>query len=185
MTYEKITLETTRLILRLPTPNDFQAVQSWAGNPENVRYMGWGPNDEEQTRCFLASVKAGRDFVVVLKKSSKVIGSCGIYPDNDNDTAELGWILHMDYWKRGYGTEFCGELIRYGFETLKLRRLYAPCAAVNYGSYRVMERNGMRREALHVKAFWSRVDKEWFDKSVYAILAEEYEPNKESSKLED
>ena len=70
------------------------------------------------------------------------------------------------------------ELIRYGFEVLKLRRLAAPCAAVNYGSYRIMERNGMRREALHVKAFWARVDKEWVDKAEYAILVEEYFKNK-------
>ena len=32
----------------------------------------------------------------------------------------------------------------------------------------------MRREALHVKAFWARVDKEWIDKAVYAILSEEF-----------
>jgi hypothetical protein len=32
----------------------------------------------------------------------------------------------------------------------------------------------MRREALHVKGFWARVDKEWVDEAVYAILAEEY-----------
>jgi hypothetical protein len=32
----------------------------------------------------------------------------------------------------------------------------------------------MRREALHVKAFWARVDKEWVDLVEYAILAEEY-----------
>jgi RimJ/RimL family protein N-acetyltransferase len=37
-----------------------------------------------------------------------------------------------------------------------------------------MERNGMRREALHLKSFWGRVDKEWIDRAIYAILAEEY-----------
>jgi len=136
--------------------------------------MAWGPNNEEQTRGFLSSVREGKDFAVVLKDTGAVIGSCGIYPDDNNDTAELGWILHMSHWKRGYGTELCGELIRYGFETMKLRRITAPCAADNYGSYRIMERNGMRREALHVKAFWARVDNEWIDEARYAILAEEY-----------
>ena len=169
------TLETERLILRSIIPSDFEAVHSWASNPENTRYMAWGPNTEKQTREFISSfVTTGKDFAVVLKESGKVIGSCGVYPDSDNDTGELGWILHKDYWKHGYGTELGGELIRYGFDDLKLRRLTAPCAAVNYGSYRVMERNGMRREALHVKAFWARIDKEWVDKAVYAILAEEY-----------
>jgi RimJ/RimL family protein N-acetyltransferase len=168
-------LETKRLILRPLTPGDFEAVHSWAGNPENTRYMAWGPNTEEQTREFLAAfVTAGKDFAVVLKDTGNVIGSCGVYPDKNNDTGELGWILHKNYWKHGYGTELGGELIRFGFETLKLRRLTAPCAAINYGSCRLMERNAMRREALHVKAFWARIDKEWIDEARYAILAEEY-----------
>jgi len=169
-----VKLETKRLILRPLSPDDFDAVHIWGSNPENTRYMAWGPNNEEQTRGFLSSVREGKDFAVVLKDIDTVIGSCGIYPDDNNDTAELGWILHMDHWKCGYGTELCGELIRCGFEVLQLRRITAPCAAVNYGSYRIMERNGMRREALHVKAFWARVDKEWVDEARYAILAEEY-----------
>jgi len=168
-------LETSHLVLRSLTADDFDAVHSWAGNPANTRYMAWGPNSEEQTRDFLNSVQTGKDFAVVLKKNGAVIGSCGVYPDSANDTGEIGWILHMDYWKRGYGTELGGELIRYGFEDLKLRRIVAPCACANYGSYRVMERNGMRREALHRKAFWARVDREWIDEAVYAILADEYQ----------
>ena len=167
-------LNTKRLILRHFTQWDFDAVHSWASNPKNTRYMAFGPNSEEDSKGFLGMVKPGKDFAVVLKDSNNAIGSCGIYPDNENDTAELGWILHMDYWKQGYGAELCGELIRYGFENLKLRRLTAPCAAVNYGSYRIMERNGMRREALHIKKMWARVDKEWIDEAVYAILSDEY-----------
>ena len=171
----EIRLETERLILRPLVPSDFEAVHSWASNPENTRYMGWGPNSEDETRNFLSQVKTGRDFAVALKETGmKVIGSCGIYPNDQSDTADCGWILHKDYWKRGYGTELCGELIRYGFEDLKLRRIFAPCAAVNYGSCRVMERNGMRREATYVQAFWARVDEEWIDEARYAILAEEH-----------
>ncbi len=140
----KDTLETKRLILRPLSIDDLAAVHSWASNPANTRYMAWGPNTKEQTRVFLGSVKPCKDYAVVLKESGSVIGSCGIYPDDNGNTAELGWILHIEHWKQGYGTELGGELIRYGFEDLKLRRIFAPCAAANYGSYRVMERNGMR-----------------------------------------
>jgi RimJ/RimL family protein N-acetyltransferase len=174
MTYRE-QLTTERLTLRPLTPDDFEAVHSWGSNPENVRYMSFGPNTEAETKYFLENfVTAGRDFAVVLSEAKTVIGSCGIYPDDANDTADLGWILHINHWKKGYGTELCGALIRYGFEDLKLRRIKAPCAAANYGSFRIMERNGMRREALHKKAHWARIDKEWIDDAVYAILAEEY-----------
>jgi len=170
----KTRLETDRLILRPPKMDDFGAFHSWCSDPENTRYMSFGPNNEEQTKAWLAQSKPGLDFAVVIKDSNAVIGSCGIYPDGKNYIGTLGWILHKDYWKRGYGTELGGELIRYGFEDLKLGRIQAPCAAANYGSYRVMERNGMRREALHRKAFWARLDKEWVDEAWYAILAEDY-----------
>jgi len=172
-----VKLKTARLTLRPLTTDDFEAVHEWASDPENARYMSWGPNTEEETRKFLSEAKPGKDFAVVLNETGKVIGSCGVYPDSDDDTGVLGWILHKHYWKHGYGTELGGELIRYGFEDLKLRRIYAACVAVNYGSYRVMERNGMRREALHKKVFWARVDAEWVDKAEYAILAEEYHKN--------
>lgn len=175
----KTTLETERLILRQPAIEDLEAFQAWCGNPENTRYMSFGPNTEEQTLEWLSYAKPGKDFAVLLKETGAVIGSCGIYPNDTNYMGDIGWILHKDYWKRGYGTELGGELIRYGFEDLNLGRIQAPCAAVNYGSYRVMERNGMRREALHRKAFWARVDKEWIDEAVYAILAEEYYAQKQ------
>ena len=178
----KETLDTKRLHLRPLIAQDFDAVHSWAGNPENVRYMAFGANTKEQTREFLNKTEPGKEFAVVLKESGEVIGSCGIYPDETGDTATLGWILHMNHWKKGYGTELCGELIRYGFKDLKLRRLTAPCAAVNYGSYRIMERNNMRREALHKKKFWARIDKEWIDEAVYAILAEDYFNDSQSDK---
>ena len=180
-----MTLTTERLILRPLAMYDFEAVHSWASNPKNTRYMAWGPNNEDDTRGFLSVATDGKDFAVVLKGADKVIGSCGLYPDSGNDTAELGWILHIDYWKHGYGTELGGELIRYGFDDFKLRRIYAPCAAVNYGSFRVMERNGMRREAEHVKAFWARVDNEWVDQYEYAILADEYFFSKRSETARD
>ena len=177
-----MTLTTNRLILRPFTLNDVDAVQSCGGNPENVRYMSWGPNTLEQTRNFLDFVikRAENepcrdyDFAVVLKETGAVIGSCGINVDGSGAKGQLCWILHLDFHKNGYGTELAAELIRFGFEELKLHRIFAPCAAVNYGSYRVMERNGMRREATHVKDFWVRIDKEWIDMAVYAILAEEW-----------
>lgn len=163
----KDTLETERLILRKPASDDYEAFQKWCGNPENTRYMSFGPNTKDQTMDWLTNAKPCKDFAVVLKAANAVIGSCGIYPNSANYTGELGWVLHKDYWKQGYGTELGGELIRYGFEDLKLGRIQAPCAAVNYGSYRVMERNGRRREALHRKAFWSKLDKAWIDEAIY------------------
>ena len=47
----KARLETERLIFHPLTASDFDAVHSWAGNPENTHYMAWGPNSEEQGKA--------------------------------------------------------------------------------------------------------------------------------------
>ena len=184
-----MTLTTNRLILRPFTPDDVGVMQTWASNRSNIRYMSFGPNTPEQSLNFInltikravEEPRRAHDFAVVLRETGAVIGSCGINIDGSDAMAELGWVLHLDHHKKGYGTELAAELIRFGFEDLKLHRIFAPCAAVNYGSYRVMERSGMRREATHVKAHWARVDKEWVDLAVYAILAEEWRQKKEEA----
>lgn len=169
----KTSLESKRLIFRPLKEEDFEAIQSWAAVPENVRFMDWGPNSEEDTRFFIESARLGSDFAVTLKSNGKVIGSCGIYLSM-KETADMGWILHRDYWKQGYGSELARELVDYGFKSLKLHRITASCDAANYGSYRVMENIGMRREAHLLLARWNRVDEKWSDQYTYAILAEEY-----------
>ena len=178
------TLETERLILRPFAEDDFAAVHSYGSNPENVKYMVWGPNSEEDTRKFLSeTIEKGKrnpaldyDFAVTLKETGKLIGGGGVYLNPERSQGMMGWILHMDYWKRGFGTEFCAELIRFSFEELGLHRVWATCNAENYGSYRVMERNGMRREAHFVQARYGRVHDEhrWYDEYHYGILRDEW-----------
>jgi len=168
------TLETPRLVLRPLSVDDAVVVQTWASNPKNVRFMDWGPNTMEETLVFLASAKPGRDFGVVLKASGVLIGSCGVYPDEAGDTGSLGWILHIDHWGQGYGTEAAGALLKSGFETLRLRRVVAICDADNHASYRVMEHQWMRREGLHKQARWRRGAQTWVDEVVYAMLVHDW-----------
>ena len=172
-------LETKRLILREWQESDFEAVHSYASVIENVRFMPFGPNSEDETKMFLKrSIERYSDnpmidfvFAITLKETGDVIGGCGIMKVDENQ-ANMGWILHRDFWKQGFGTELAGELIRFGFDELKLHRIYATCDSENYGSYRVMERNNMRREAHFIKKNLRRG--EWRDELVYAILDGEW-----------
>ena len=150
-------LETERLILRKYTENDFQAVHSYGSCAENIIYMPFGPNTEEQTRDFIdRSIKNAEEnpvihynYAAVLKESGVLMGGCGISL-SDNE-AEIGWLVHRDYWKLGYGTEMGKEMLRFGFDELNLHRIIARCDDENIGSYRVMEKLGMRREGLSLE----------------------------------
>jgi len=59
-----------------------------------------------------------------------------------------------------------------GFEVLGLRRIWAECDTRNAGSYGIMEKLGMRREA-HLRQD-KRSRDGWRDSYLYAILAEEW-----------
>jgi ribosomal-protein-alanine N-acetyltransferase len=186
-TINEVVLQTERLTLRPFTKADFSALHSYASDPENVKSMVWGPNDEKASRNFLEEAEEkwkcnpvlDYEFAVVKKDSGDVIGGCGVYLNRSRSEAMLGWILNRHYWKQGYGTELAKELICFGFEDLNLHRIYATCNTENYGSYRVMENCGMRREAEFKKNRFGRVgDREvWYDEYHYAILKEEWEKN--------
>jgi RimJ/RimL family protein N-acetyltransferase len=149
--------------------------------------MEWGPNTDEQTRAFIqmAISKAeetpctNHQYAAVLKETGRLIGACNLLITGDR--AEIGWILHRDYWKLGLGPEMGRAMLQLGFEELKLHRITARCDAENHGSYRVMEKIGMRREGLFLQArpVNKLSDKKYGDELVYAILKEEWDTQKE------
>lgn len=181
-------LYTKRLILRDFKRSDFQAIHSYASNIENLKYMIWGPNTEEDTIGFIENCINSRkriprlnyDFAIVNKSIRKVIGGCGIYLNQEFNEGMIGWILHKDYWKQGYTPEAGKALLKFGFEELNLHRIYAKCNAENYGSYRVMEKCGMRREAHFIKNRYGRVGnhEKWYDEYYYAMLEEDWRKEK-------
>jgi len=181
------TLETNRLILRPYKEDDFEAVHSYASNIDNITYMLFGPNSEEDTRTFIemAMLLASEDpitdyaFAVELKETGKLIGGCDI--NLKGDASEIGWILHKDHWGKGYGTEMGYAMLKFGFEEHNLRRIIARCDAENVGSSRVMEKIGMRQEGLFLERRPTRAasSKPYRDELVYAILKYEWEVQKE------
>jgi len=178
-------LETERLILRKFDEDDFSAVHSYASCAENLTYMQFPPNGEEGTRSFInmAIAETQRElrkkyiYAVVLKADGNLIGGCEISVDEGN----LGWILHRDYWRQGYGVEIGKELLRFGFEELNIRRIIATCDVENTGSFRIMEKIGMRREGLFLDARTTNnlLGREYADELVYAILKNEWQAHRE------
>jgi len=180
-------LVANRLILRKFSLDDIDAVQSYASVRENILYMGWGPNTPEDTKAFIQSAIAAAEeypcrnyqYAVVLKDTGRLIGGCNLLVSGKK--AEVGWTLHRDFWKQGYGPELGKAMLAFGFDELSLHRIISYCDAENYGSYRVMEKIGMRREGLHIKARPASKlsDQEYGDELTYAILKEEWDAQKE------
>ena len=177
-----VELESERLIYRKFKYEDLSIIFDMLGNAENMKYRTEEPKNEAEVHAYLswaitsAEAEECKNFkyAVVLKSDNSLIGSCEIY--NITDSAELAWELHRDYWQKGYGTEIGKTLLKFGFETLNIHRIIADCQTQNHGSYKIMERIGMRREAHFIKSKRgnSTFNYEWCDRFQYAILQEEW-----------
>lgn len=104
-------LRTQRLLLRPLDVCDLETTHAYAGDKESTKYMIALPNETlEETEEFLKQASAEwrknepqfYEFAVVL--DGLHIGGISITLDETRREGELGWILHKNYWKKGYTT---------------------------------------------------------------------------------
>ena len=113
-------------------------------------------------------------FAVVLKSENKLIGGCGIYVSNTvNREAFLGYIFHRGYWGRGYATETASALVAFGFNRLKMHRIFATCDPQNLASIKVLEKVGMQKEGLLRQNYLIRG--KWRDSLLFAIIENDFQ----------
>jgi ribosomal-protein-alanine N-acetyltransferase len=174
-------IRTERLRLREFTPEDFDDVHAYASDPEVARFMEWGPNTPEETEAYMARTLAaqeqwprdGVNLAVEHIADARVIGSIRLeVTDRPNLTGDFGYSFARGYWRQGYATEATRAVVEVGFRTLGLHRVFAECDVDNHGSWGVMRKLGMRREA-HVRQ-GKLVKGAWRDRYLYAILADEW-----------
>ena len=174
-------IRTQRLLLREARLGDYDDIHAYAVDPDVVRFMDWGPNTPEVTAQALGgwvamSAQWPRDevnLVVELSETGRAIGAIRLSIQSKTDrTADFGYTLNKDYWRRGLATEAASAIIETAFTTLGLHRVYATCDVRNAASYKVMEKLGMRREGTLLKNH--EVRGRWRDTHVYALLAQEW-----------
>ncbi len=87
---------------------------------------------------------------------------------HENQSVELGYRLHPDYWRRGYAFEAGEQLLAYCKETLLVRKVVAYCVDTNDSSAGLLEKLGFSKEGclrLH-----SPLGGRWQDESVYGLV---------------
>lgn len=171
------TIETERLTLREFKETDFQSIHNYASNSEVTMYLPFGPNSETDTKLFLKKViqcqfedqRQNYEIAVVLKESNTLIGACRIYITSiSNKEGSIGYCYDKQYWGNGYASEVAKAVINFGFEKLKLHRIFATCDPKNISSAMVMKKVGMKKEG-HLREH-KFVKGKWRDSLIYSIL---------------
>ncbi|WP_323702976.1 GNAT family protein [Mammaliicoccus sp. Dog046] len=156
--------------------SDIDDIHAFNAKPEVSQYQVWEPQTYEETEAFV-NMLLNRDEnwmynVIVDADKDKVIGAVQLVSDTKNQSAELGYIVHPDYWGNGIATDIGRTIIKYGFKVLKLNRIWASTDIRNTASEIVLQKLGMKHEAIlrqNVKL------KDGFrDSLIYGILKEEY-----------
>lgn len=170
-----IEYETSRLILRDITLNDAALVEKYAGDEQVAKTTLNipSPYPKGSAKDFitksLEAQKTGKFKIaaIILKDTKELIGLINININTGFNRGELGYWIGRPYWRKGYGTEAAKRMLEIGFNEWELNRIYAQAFRTNPGSYRIMEKIGLKHEGVlkeHVKRF-----NQFHDVTVYGI----------------
>jgi RimJ/RimL family protein N-acetyltransferase len=170
------------LVLRPMTAEDVAPLLAWRNHPAVSRWLLRTTTDEASLRESLRtpdpddhSCVAEHEGRLVAAGYLEVRDGMGQDVGDAHHGAEalLGWNVAPQWWGRGFATQVAGTLLDIAFGDLGLHRVTAGCFADNTGSWRVMEKVGMRREQHGVKDSW-HAELGWVDGYTYAMLGEEW-----------
>lgn len=178
---------TERLLLRPPTDADLDAVLRWRNEPAVTSWLLMTTVDPQRyRRAWLDPADDPLDHSVVAIADGAVVGTGSLeirdamgqgakQADSPWAAAQgsIGYLLAPAVHGRGLGTEIVGALLALAFGDLGLHRVTAGCFADNTGSWRVMEKCGMRREQHGIQDSW-HAEHGWVDGYTYAMLREEW-----------
>lgn len=162
-----VSLETDRLVMRAPVPEDADTLAPMYADPEVMRYVGDGRTltrveTERSVRRMIERWDADGFglFTTVRKEDGTVIGRVGLLVWN-TDTwepttraegadvpteVEVGYTLGRDFWGHGYATEAAGAVRDYALGELGAERLIALIVHGNTASENVARKLGLEYE---------------------------------------
>jgi RimJ/RimL family protein N-acetyltransferase len=162
-----VALETERLLLRAPVPDDAEALAPMYADPEVMRYVGDGrPLTRAETERSVGRMIARWEadgfglFTTVRREDGAVIGRVGLLvwnadtwepttraeANNGRAEVEVGYTLGRDYWGQGYATEAAGAVRDYALRELGADRLIALIIHGNGASENVARKLGLAYE---------------------------------------
>lgn len=172
---------TERLILRKFVAGDFEAYSAYRSLPEIYRFLYRDPPSPEVMRerfdARLNSLFAEDDDTLlcaaIRHEDGALVGDVSLtFTNKAALQAEVGYIFNPAYAGKGYATEATEAIITLGFEKFGFHRIFARLDSKNTGSVGVVERLGLRREALLIES--DRFNGIWGNECVYAVLRREW-----------
>ncbi len=119
----------------------------------------------------------GITWGITLKNKPELIGTIGFWRTiKEHYRAEIGYILHPDFWGKGIMQEAITAVIKYGFEEMNLHSIEANVNPDNAASIKLLEKNGFIKEAYFKENYY--FDGKFLDTTIYSLIISDYEKRK-------
>jgi len=173
-------LETENIILRQIEKEDLPKLRDWRNSPIiRPTLRQFAPLNMVNQEKWLESLYAPYlpkhiMFAIVDKKTETLLGVCGLTYINwkEGHTDVTIYIGEENWQGRGIATEVLKRLVKYGFEELRLHRLFGVIFDYNKPSQKLFERCKFRYDGVHREArFW---EGKYYDEVIMSILSQEY-----------
>jgi ribosomal-protein-alanine N-acetyltransferase len=173
-------LESMRLNFQAYAPEDAEELFAIRSNPEVMRYMDSHTHETlEDSRKMIERIRdsyekgTGINWTLKEKSSGRLIGDFGFWrliPEHCR--AEIGYVLHPDYWGMGYMQETFYVMMDFAFKELRVHSLEANVNVVNKASMVLLERNGFKQEAYFRENFLFQG--RFLDSRIYCLLESDW-----------
>ncbi len=136
-------------ILRKIIPADIGNIYAGLSDPDVIKYYGISFStiaDTQQQMDWYENLQkegAGIWWAIEDTVTQQFCGAAGLNNLNQKfKTAELGYWLLPQYWRRGIMQKAVQEILRYSLNTLQLHRIFAHVETENTASEMLLQRTG-------------------------------------------
>lgn len=150
-------LETARLVIRTFEARDAGPWLAMVSDPEVTRFLPAAPPPtmERAQRVIGERQAMERElghtmWAVEDKTTGAFVGQCGLRPVDEGAGPEIDLAYHYTRasWGKGYGTEAAVAVLAHGLGPVGLEVIMAVVVPENVGSWRLLEKAGMRYAGL-------------------------------------
>lgn len=170
-------LSTSRLVLRRVKSSDASELFFLRSDKTILKYIDKAPEKSlKQTRKhikllgMLEKKGSGINWIITLKGSDTLIGNICLWNiRKENHRAEIGYVLHPAYHRKGIMNEAMEAVLETGFKKYKFHSIEANVNPKNKSSIRLLEKNKFRREAYFKENYF--FEGKFLDSAIYSLLA--------------
>lgn len=176
-------------LLREISVKDYKDMFEYGSNPKVTEYLNWGPfylqieAKRSIKSIFIPRLKRGLPigYAIIDLIKNKMIGTIDFHTKNEDDqSVEIGYALHQDYWNQGIMSHALKYLIDLGFNHFYYKKLRIRHMEGNIGSEKIIAKTPFRYTEETIYQLKKIHDRRLVVLKNYELTKEEYDEYQQS-----